>query len=113
MPAQETNPERWRRLEAIFHQVTDAPVAEKNARLQALCGEDSGLLQDATSLLQAADDEERFTASYVQPDLPDVPDTHIGRRIGPYCLERLLGRGGMAAVTWHAGWTGNSINRSP
>jgi non-specific serine/threonine protein kinase/serine/threonine-protein kinase len=67
LPPAETILERWRRVEAIFHEVTAAPHEERAARLEALCAGDSSLLEEARSLLRAADDEERITASFVPP----------------------------------------------
>jgi len=90
--------ESWRRLEAVVHEVGAAPSTERTARLEALCAGDGDLLEEASSLLHAIDEEERITASFVPPELREIQETHIGRRVGPYELKRLLGRGGTGAV---------------
>ena len=98
MSSGSANSERWRRLEAVFHEVTAAPITERTARLEALCAGDDDLLEDASSLLRAADEEERATASFVAPPQPEIQETRIGRRVGPYELDKLLGCGGTGAV---------------
>ena len=98
MSSKHASSESWRRLEAVVHEVGAAPSTERTARLEALCAGDGDLLEEASSLLRAIDEEERITASFVPPELREIQETHIGRRVGPYELKRLLGRGGTGAV---------------
>ena len=90
--------ERFHRVEAIVTEALAAPHEQRAELIEAQCGTDSALADEARSLLEACEAEERMMASCRrQPDGGrDVPPDR--KRVGPYEIDRLLGRGGMGAV---------------
>jgi len=97
------NPERWQRVEALFHTAVERPVAEREAYLTHVCGGDEELQREVLSLLACAISEDSI---FIQEPIagaalslsPEPHDDLSGNRIGPYRLTRLVGRGGMGAV---------------
>lgn len=92
--------DRWRRIEEIFEEVLALPEGEREARLAALCGGDAALRSEVASLL-AADagagdflESPPLTAADAALPLPSA----VGRRLGPWRVERKLREGGMATV---------------
>ena len=87
--------DRWRRLNDLFHAALERDPATRDAFLEAACADDAALRGETQSLLRA----------YADPSVLDRPaaaiDTGaalIGRRLGPYEIESLIGRGGMGVV---------------
>jgi serine/threonine protein kinase/tetratricopeptide (TPR) repeat protein len=95
------NPERWQRVEELFLTVADCPAAEREAYLTRVCGGDEELRHEVLSLL-ARDTNEDFIEKPIADvaiGLSSEPSVDaVGKRIGPYRLTRLIGRGGMGAV---------------
>jgi len=90
--SQETTPERFQRIEEIFHQVQALPAAEQSAFLESCCDGDDSLKADVESLLAASDKEGQEVAPAGQSD------RWLGFELGSYRIDSLLGRGGMGAV---------------
>jgi len=89
-----TSPESLQRIEAIFHQVLGAPIGQREPLMRELCQGEAALLDEVASLVEAADEEEGFHAA-LHPE-PQIPPAAM--RVGPYAVDRLIGRGGMGAV---------------
>ena len=95
--------DRWQRTEAVFHAARARPVAERAAFLAAACGEDEALRRDVESLLDDSSSEDGFLAqpavrlaSHLLANM--APATIIGRSLGVYRVDALLGAGGMGEV---------------
>jgi len=90
--------QRFLQIEAIFHEALAAPDDARTELIAARCSGDRELAAEVRSLLKACAAEERLAACRRVP--PEAgQDAQTGRkRIGPYELDRLLGRGGMGAV---------------
>jgi serine/threonine protein kinase len=90
--------ETFLRIEAIFNEALEIAPEARPALVAERCGDDANLLSEIQSLLRASDAEEHLTASrrgkveIVGEPLPER------RRVGPYEIDRLVGRGGMGAV---------------
>jgi non-specific serine/threonine protein kinase/serine/threonine-protein kinase len=92
-------PDRWRRLEDLFHAALELPPEDRAAALAAACGDDADLLADVQRLLEADAHATTFVngaaAGLERSAALVVPhDTQIGA----YRIVRELGRGGMGTV---------------
>ncbi len=95
---------RWQRFEELFHQASELPPEQRVERLQVWCGTDSAMLAELLVLLESDSSVNTLMAAAL-PVNPDdflardtAEDPWIGRVLGAFCLERLLGRGGMGVV---------------
>src|SRR6266478_3919777 len=102
-PGGRMTPERWQKVEGIFHEALERPPGERTAWIAGACGGDEELCREVSSLL-ASDvaGAGGFLQSRVQSAVLTFHEgegqSAAGHRIGPYQLVRELGRGGMGAV---------------
>src|SRR5438067_5403921 len=98
------NPERWLRIEEIYHAALAKARGERPAFVAGECGSDTGLRREVDSLLEQDEVEGKFIDRPAQEGLPGtwseptVPVLPPETRLGPYCIESVLGAGGMGRV---------------
>ncbi|HEV2202588.1 MAG TPA: serine/threonine-protein kinase [Bryobacteraceae bacterium] len=99
--------EQWARIREIFEGALERPAQDRAAYLRVLCAGDDEMRRDVEGLLASHDSSTDFL---------ETPAVHLaqalastgahgedgeypaGYRLGPYQLERRIGRGGMGSV---------------
>jgi tetratricopeptide (TPR) repeat protein len=84
------------RIEAIFHEALAVSGTAREELIDARCRGDWEVAAEVHLLLDACEAVEQLTDSF-RLELPGSRD-RISTHIGPYSLDRLLGRGGMGTV---------------
>ena len=97
------DPERWRIVKHVFDAVVEASPGDRAAVLASRCDHDPSLRAEVDAPLRADDAAEGFmdrsSVLLTSPNVIECPaDAMLGRRIGPYKIDREIGRGGMGAV---------------
>jgi serine/threonine-protein kinase len=95
-------PERWKKLDALFHEALELEGEARAAHLAKACGDDEQLRAEAERLLAAHERESSFIDSPILAEAAalknDGDESPVGRSIGHYKIVSLLGRGGMGEV---------------
>ena len=94
--------DRWRRIEALYHEMLARPVDERTPALGAACQGDAALQAEVQSLLDQPESAAGFLATPAMEVaaqlVSPVSALLTGRRIGAFDVHGLLGAGGMGEV---------------
>jgi len=92
--------EEWRRLDSLFQQAIDLPLAEQQAFVDAATADDPELRRHLLEMLaQDGDAAARIAGSIAGlAQFAVTGGTWTGRRVGSYRIIREIGRGGMGIV---------------
>ena len=94
-------PERWKRVEELFHAARTRSPGERVALLAASCGDDEALRRDVESLLNEVGASGLLdTPAHASAQIGSAvtPAAMSGRELGGYQLQGLLGAGGRGEV---------------
>jgi serine/threonine protein kinase len=98
---------QFARVREVFNRAVDVPAADQASFVQAECAGDDAVCAHVLELLSAdsaaggtiaIDGGALVRAALGSADLADPPDGPVPERIGPYRVQRLIGRGGMGVV---------------
>ncbi len=99
------SPERWERVQRLFHEVVDLDPEARAARLAEASGEDSALREEVEQLLEAYVHASAFLRDLrplpsLPPQAPEASGSGLrtGHRIARYEVRERLGGGGMGEV---------------
>ena len=95
--------ERWEKVIDLFQSALERAPEERAAFLDETCHDDEGMRREVESLLTSHERAENFIevpAFKVAPELAtnDSADALVGKLLGHYCIESLIGVGGMGEV---------------
>jgi eukaryotic-like serine/threonine-protein kinase len=89
---------RWGQVSRLFHAARALDADARAAFLAAECGRDAALRREVESLLAQPDESWQTSLTEAQAMAEPMSATMIGRQIGGYRLQVLLGAGGMGEV---------------
>src|SRR6187549_3977902 len=96
-------PERWKQVNDLFQSAVERAPGERAAFLDESCYGDEGMRREVESLLTSHERAENFIelpAVKAAPEFVpnDTADALVGKLIGHYRIESLIGVGGMGEV---------------
>ena len=100
------DPERWRRIEALYHSALEREPTDRSSYLADACGDDGDLRDEVASLLVQRDSSVPLVESTPPSSLENpermrsrsLPALAPGEVLGHYRIAGLLGEGGMGRV---------------
>jgi eukaryotic-like serine/threonine-protein kinase len=96
--------ERWEQVERLYHSAQERASDRRDAFLAEACDGDNELRREVESLLAQTSSSEdalnRPALEFAADLLADPARTQLvpGKKLGSYCIEELLGEGGMGVV---------------
>jgi serine/threonine protein kinase/formylglycine-generating enzyme required for sulfatase activity len=89
------DPSRWKTLRAALEELVEVPASARTAALDRIAGDDDDLRAELERMLPTWDHALDLESPHARDP---APASDLGRRIGPWILQRELGVGGMGHV---------------
>src|SRR5258708_17830527 len=95
-------PERWKKIEDLYHAAQSQPVGQRAEFLQRAHPDDAELRAEVESLLKVAGEENSFLeGSPIGSIAERAPALKPGDKLGSFQIVSSIGRGGIGEV-WEA-----------